>query len=201
MPDEQTDTSKSTSTSEAQPDASKSPAAESETLMGSGKPTETKQEAEKSTDAKPAEDLKYEFKDVPEGYDVAGLEKFARENKIPPEIAQKFVEREKAAAEATSAKLAENFKQLATKGWVEQLKADKEFGGPNWEKSLATVRRANDALPEALKKEIDDNGLGNNPILFKVLHTFGVGLKEDSFVRGNSAAGTNRTFAEVMYGN
>ena len=197
MPDEQTNTNTSTPAPEAKADATTAPDA---SLMGSGKPTETSQEAAKPAESKPTEEVKYEFKDVPEGYDVAGLEKFARDNKIPPEIAQKFVEREKAAAEATAAKMGETFKELATKGWVDQLKADKEVGGKNWDASIATVKRANDTLPDSIKKEIDENGLGNNPILFKVLRHFGAGLKEDSFVRGQQATG-ERTLAERLYGN
>lgn len=197
MPDEQTNTNTSTPAPEAKADATTAPDA---SLMGSGKPTETSQEAAKPAESKPTEEVKYEFKDVPEGYDVAGLEKFARENKIPPEIAQKFVEREKAAAEATAAKMADTFKELATKGWIDQLKADKEVGGKNWDASIATVKRANDTLPDSIKKEIDENGLGNNPILFKVLRHFGAGLKEDSFVRGQQATG-ERTLAERLYGN
>ncbi len=197
MPDEQTNTNTSTPAPEAKADATTVPDA---SLMGSGKPTETSQEAAKPAESKPTEEVKYEFKDVPEGYDVAGLEKFARENKIPPEIAQKFVEREKSAAEATAAKMGETFKELATKGWVDQLKADKEVGGKNWDASIATVKRANDTLPDSIKKEIDENGLGNNPILFKVLRHFGAGLKEDSFVRGQQATG-ERTLAERLYGN
>ena len=197
MPDEQTNTNTSTPAPEAKADATTAPDA---SLMGSGKPTETSQEAAKPAESKPTEEVKYEFKDVPEGYDVAGLEKFARENKIPPEIAQKFVEREKAAAAATSSKMADTFKELATKGWIDQLKADKEVGGKNWDASIATVKRANDTLPDSIKKEIDENGLGNNPILFKVLRHFGAGLKEDSFVRGQQASG-ERTLAERLYGN
>jgi len=193
MADEQTPTNTSTPATEAKTDASTTPAADSP-IMGSGKPTETGKEAA------PATEVKYEFKDVPEGYDVAGLEKFARENKIPPEIAQKFVEREKAAAAATSSKMADTFKELATKGWIDQLKADKEVGGKNWDASIVTVKRANDTLPDSIKKEIDENGLGNNPILFKVLRHFGAGLKEDSFVRGQQASG-ERTLAERLYGN
>ena len=199
MPDEQTNTNTSTPAPEAKADAPTTPAADAP-LMGSGKSPETSQEAAKPAESKPTEEVKYEFKDVPEGYDVAGLEKFARDNKIPPEIAQKFVEREKAAAEATAAKMGETFKELATKGWVDQLKADKEVGGKNWDASIATVKRANDTLPDAIKREIDENGLGNNPILFKVLRHFGAGLKEDSFVRGQQATG-ERTLAERLYGN
>ena len=199
MPDEQTNTNTSTPAPEAKADAPTTPAADAP-LMGSGKPTETSQEAAKPAESKPAAEVKYEFKDVPEGYDVAGLEKFARENKIPPEIAQKFVEREKAAVAATSSKMTETFKELATKGWVDQLKADKEVGGKNWDASIATVKRANDTLPDSIKKEIDENGLGNNPILFKVLRHFGAGLKEDSFVRGQQTQG-ERTLAERLYGN
>lgn len=199
MPDEQTNTNTSTPATEAKADAPTTPAADTP-LMGSGKSPEAGKEAPKPAESKPTEEVKYEFKDVPEGYDVAGLEKFARENKIPPEIAQKFVEREKAAAEATAAKMGETFKELATKGWVDQLKADKEVGGKNWDASIATVKRANDTLPDSIKKEIDENGLGNNPILFKVLRHFGAGLKEDSFVRGQQATG-ERTLAERLYGN
>lgn len=199
MADEQTNTTTSTPAPEAKADATTTPAADAP-IMGSGKPPETNAEAKKPAESKPPEEVKYEFKDVPDGYDVAGLEKFARDNKIPPDIAQKFVEREKAAAEATSAKMTETFKQLATKGWIEQLKADKEVGGKNWDASIATVKRANDVLPDSIKKEIDENGLGNNPILFKVLRHFGEGLKEDSFVRGQQAAG-ERTFAQRLYPN
>lgn len=145
----------------------------------------------------PAE-VKYEFKGAPEGYDTAKLEQFAREAKIAPDVAQKLLERDVAYQEASRKALDEQFKELSTKGWLAELKADKDLGGKNWDQTVATIKRANDVLPNDIKAQIDAAGLGNHPILNRIMHHFGKGLKEDSFVRGNSAA-SDRTLAQRLY--
>lgn len=164
-----------------------------ETALGSGevvKPPETGTEAAvdpKKDEAPPAE-VKYEFKDAPEGYDTKQLEAFAREHKLSPEAAQKVLEREKAVADSVQGDFAKKFEELTTKGWLEELKADKVLGGPKYEESRAQANRAWDTAPVELKKMVTDAKLQNNPIIFRLMHHFGARLKEDTFVGGTNTA-------------
>jgi len=130
----------------------------------------------------------YEFKDAPEGYDTKALEAFAKEHKLSPETAQKVLEREAGAQKSLVEKLQADFQEMATKRWVDELKADPVIGGKNWDASVAQARRANDLLSPETRKSISEANLSNNPILFRALLDIGAKLKEDSFVRGDSAA-------------
>lgn len=193
MADEQT-TQTSTPAAETKDAA---PATEAP-LLGGAKPTEGEQKTDAAPDAKPPEEPKYEWTDLPEGYDASDLTKFAKENKLAPDVARKLVDREIAAVERFREGLERRFANLNGRVWVEQLKADKEIGGKNWDATVAAVKLANDKLPESIKKEIDDNKLGNSPVLVKILNTFGKMLKEDKFERGNAATSQPASFAKRM---
>lgn len=130
---------------------------------------------------------KYEFKDVPEGFDAAAYEKWAKDNGLSPKAAQAAITRELEAVNGFEKYLNDKYENLTKKEWVAQIKNDPELGGPKFDESKAQAGRAWDTVPAALRKAVADANLTNNPILFKLAHHFGSRLKEDTMVRGNQA--------------
>jgi len=130
--------------------------------------------------------IKYEFK-VPEGVDPKSFKEaadevtaFAQKHKLPLAVAQELVDRESQADKLYQ----EKYNHAATVGWLQELKADKDFGGDKFTASTSQVNRAYQKLPDAVKQVISDNKLQFNPMLFKIMHAFGGMLKEDSVVKG-----------------
>lgn len=142
---------------------------------------------------------KYEFK-APEGkeYDPGILSSFeaaARDSNLTQEAAQKLLD-------TMSPKIAERQLEQVTairKGWVEESRADKEFGGVNLEVNLATAKMAYDkfASPE-LKTLMVATGLGNHPEVIRMLFRIGQQLSEDTFVGGQPEART-KNLLDVLY--
>lgn len=77
------------------------------------------------------------------------------------------------------------------KGWADQCKTDKEFGGDNLEPNMAVARKAIDTFgsPE-LKTLLNSSGLGNHPELVRFAFKAGKAVSEDTFVRSGSRAPT-----------
>lgn len=71
--------------------------------------------------------------------------------------------------------------------WVEQLKADKELGGQNFQATTETAAKAiaQYATPE-LRTFLNETGLGNHPELVKFCHRIGQAMAGDSIVHGGS---------------
>lgn len=136
------------------------------------KPPETDKEP-----TAPAE-IKYEFK-APEGYDTKGLEAFAREHKLAPEVAQKLVERDLSLAKSYEEKAVAEFKNLSEKVWVQEIYNDKELGGANIDKTRLNVMKAWNEVPKPVRDEISKAGFHTNPMLVRLLNHFGQMTKED----------------------
>lgn len=166
------------------PSPETSPAATPDTdslLSAAPTPAATAPDAVKS-DTEPSAEVKYEFKDVPEGYDTKELTEFAKANKLSPESAQALLSREAASNKATQASLDKIMKE----DWVNEIKNDKAIGGQKLEESKATARRAVDTLPPDVQKAIFDAGLGNHPALFRAFHAIGTRMREDKIERDRS---------------
>lgn len=128
-------------------------------------------------DAKPAE---LELK-LPDGLrlDDAGLQGFktlAKEAGLDGAKAQKFVDLyagfEKSKVDAYAAQ---------QKAWTEAIKADKDIGGTNLDKSLELSRRALTKFGgEGLVTFLDQSGLGNHPALVRAFVAVGKAMAEDS---------------------
>ena len=197
-----------TTQTEGQPSPEATPSTEV-SLLGDPVKTETtetdpaKAPAEGTKPAEPAKQEgapeKYEFK-APEGkeYDSGLLDAFsiaAKDSNLSQDAAQKLLD-------TMSPKIAERqLEQVVAirKGWVEQSRADKEFGGVNLEVNLATAKKAYDtfATPE-LKTLMDSTGLGNHPEVIRMLFKIGKAISEDTFV-GGAAANTRKNLLEVLY--
>jgi hypothetical protein len=121
------------------------------------------------------------------------------------EMAQKLLDLYSSLADKTSAaqkaaEQAETEKYAAEiKGWAEAAKADKEYGGQNWEASSAVIAAGRDkvASPE-LVAFIEDAQLGNHPEILRMFYRAGKLTGEDRAAGG--AAGAKIDPAEAIFG-
>lgn len=188
------------------------PAGETATpILGGEKPPEStadnpetkKSDEPTKTEAKPEVPEKYEFK-VPEGMtlDEAALAQFeplAKELGLPQEQAQKLVDLYAAQKQADAKALADSWtKQQQT--WNQEMAADKEFGGQNFNttKNQANAVLAKFSTPEEVKA-IEAMGLGSYPPFVKALARMGKAMGEDSFVKGSTTTAPKAP-EDILYG-
>jgi hypothetical protein len=84
--------------------------------------------------------------------------------------------------------------------WEAASKADKEFGGANFDANLQIARKgiAKYASPE-LKSILDQTGLGNHPEMMRLFLKLGAIAGEDSHVSGSGAARTESDVASRLF--
>lgn len=147
-----------------------------------------------------------------------------KEMGLSQEQAQSLVDVYAHAQQAQSEAVSEQFRQTQDQ-WVEQIKADQDFGGDKLEESKTSIDAVMDAVfgkmpaeprKGADEKEVqafldhphiqfrsmlDQTGLGNNPLLFRLLATIGANVREDGFDLGANSAPDTRDRAERMYPN
>ena len=163
-------------------------------------------EAEKVAEATPVAPEEYESFTIPEGFetDDESVEQFssmAKELDLSQDQAQKLLNKQ-AELNAEMKAQAETARVQREQAWVDELKADANFGGNNLSE---TVERANRTLrnlgsPELISL-IKDNGYGNNPEVVKFMASIDKKLGEDSMVEGKNTTILNKTAAQVMYDN
>lgn len=122
------------------------------------------------------------------------------ESNLPKESAQKFLDLQT----ALETKRAEAYQAALVKqsqDWEAAVKADKELGGANFEKTQALGVKAIEAYgtPE-LKQLLNDSGLGNHPELVKFCHRVGQKLTEDAMVLPGTQEGSTKGLAERLWG-
>lgn len=132
----------------------------------------------------PAAPVPLELK-LPEGFkpDEAVLTEFkklAGEAGLKSEAAQKvfdlYAKTEQARAAADTKAIEEG-----RAAWVAAAKADKEFGGADFEKNLQVANKAMTKFaPPALKAFLDESGLGSHPEMIRLMVRVGKALAEDS---------------------
>jgi len=85
--------------------------------------------------------------------------------------------------------------------WADAVKADKELGGENYDKTVETAIKAVEKFgsPE-LRSLLNETGIGNHPELVKFCHRIGKALSEDSLVMGGDQKPGART-ADVLFGD
>lgn len=141
-------------------------------------------------DAKPGQvPDKYDLK-VPDGMtlDEAALAQFepiAKELNLSNEQAQKLADIYSKRMSESAQQQQEQWKNTTAK-WADDVRADKEIGGQNFDVS---VRHAQAALnkfgsPE-LKAQMDATGMGNHPELVRVFARIGKAMAEDTFVQSS----------------
>lgn len=145
-----------------------------------------------------ADPITYELS-APEGMtlDADAVTEFtaiAQELKIAPEKAQALAD----IAVKMQQRQVEQHAQTQ-EAWVGEIKADKDFGGDNFEANIAIARKAIERFgsPE-LKAYLDQTGLGNFPPLIRAMHQIGLAISDDGFVTGQKGTGAPDR-AKIMF--
>lgn len=92
--------------------------------------------------------------------------------------------------------------QKTQETWVNEVKADKEFGGDNLPANLAVAAKALDQFgTPQLRQLLDAYGIGNHPEMVRFVYRVGKGMSEDSPVNVKSPAAGQRDPAKVLFPN
>lgn len=167
------------------------------------KAAKEKEEADKKANEVPE---KYEDFKFPEGVtvDAAAVENFktlAKELGLPQAKAQKLVDFQAAAVAKANADATEAFNKL-NESYVAAAKADKEFGGTDFEKNVGIANAALKQFGDAeLTKTLDETGLGNHPAMIRLLWKMGKAIAEDKIATGGSGAAPPKDTASKFYPN
>lgn len=158
-----------------------------------------------------AEVAPYEGLTAPEGttLDPADIElatPLMRQFGVPDDQAQAFLDGAapiigaivNRTLDGVTASMAENRAEVA-RGWVEEIRADPEIGGANFDRSMADVARFRDQFcdPQTVA-DLAESGYANNPGLVRAFAKAGAALAEGSIHRGEGGQET-RTTAQKLY--
>lgn len=188
-----------------------SPASATSTTAAAPAPAATGTDATKADDAtktgetKPVEGApeKYEDFKVPEGVKLdpeitTDSQTLAKELNLTQEKAQKVADLLVKANSKQAAAQADVLKSVHS-GWVEQSKADKEFGGDNLEQNLGVAQKALATFGSPqLKALLLGSGLGDHPDMVRMFYRIGKQMSEDKFVAAGAAT-TAQTTEERFY--
>jgi hypothetical protein len=85
------------------------------------------------------------------------------------------------------------------KSWVEDAKADAEFGNDKFDESIAVAVKARDSFGTSEFNEmLDSSGLGNHPEMIRFLHRVGKAISENSVIVGGTTT-SQLTREAVLY--
>lgn len=121
----------------------------------------------------------------------------AREINLTQAQAQKLVDYEAALA-ARGQQDAQEEKRQTLERWARQTR---DLYGAKLEEELSFALCAADAFggPD-FRALLEDTGLGNHPVIIRMLSGVGKAIGEDAFSGGKPAAPQDKTFAEALYG-
>ena len=165
-----------------------------------GKPTEETPKVEGAPET-------YEAFAAPEGVELPTtvLDVFqgaARKLNLNQKQAQEFLNDLAPVVAKQNSKIISETHQKAVTQWLKETKADTEFGGDNLDANLAIARRAMDpkiATP-ALRKLLDDSGLGNHPEVIRWMYRVGKNLAPDQkHISGATQTGGEKSPSEVLW--
>jgi len=85
-------------------------------------------------------------------------------------------------------------------GWVEESKADSEFGGEKLTASLVTAKAARDAYGnDKFTEMLEITGVGNHPEMIRFLAKVGKDVSEDQILQGRKLGGTEKDAAKTLF--
>ncbi len=150
----------------------------------------------------------YEAFNVPEGVeaDEETFETFtaaAKEAGLSQEQAQKFVDTYFEMGKKSAEKLQATI-ETQSKTWRDEVVADPELGGENFDTTRANVATVAQNIPEFGKVFglFSDWGVANNPDVVRAFNALGKLFSEDSFKAGNDNGSVSSPAAEkVLYPN
>jgi len=157
--------------------------------------------------------------DVPIEYDISLPEdsllddsakdsvlEFAKENKLPNEIAQGILEREAQAVQNFEATRLDEWDQQAD-GWKKELASDAEIGNDNWKETQVVFTQAMKKFaPEGFAKELEETQMLYHPKFVRMMRDIGMSMQSGTFVIGEGKPDeSNRNGlegrADRMFGN
>lgn len=137
--------------------------------------------------------------DLPDDFDMnqdtlAEYHTFAKENNLTQEQAQRGVDM---VAQMKQAEMQQWVEQQ--KSWVEDAKADAEYGNDKFDESIAVAVKARDSFGTSEFNEmLDSSGLGNHPEMIRFLHRVGKAISENSVIVGGTTT-SQLTREAVLY--
>ena len=155
-------------------------------------------EGQEETEAAGAPE-EYETFDLPNDFDMnqdtlAEYHAWSKENNLTQEQAQKGVDM---VAQMKQAEMQQWVEQQ--KSWVEDAKADAEFGNDKFDESIAVAVKARDSFGTSEFNEmLDSSGLGNHPEMIRFLHRVGKAISENSVIVGGTTT-SQLTREAVLY--
>ncbi|WP_454911126.1 hypothetical protein [Stutzerimonas chloritidismutans] len=164
---------------------------------------EAQAEAPAEAPGQPAPAVEYTDFAVPEGMEMdaevlANFKGIAKELGIPQEAAQKLIDLQ-ASLETKRSAAAEQAQAAQKQQWADQIKADPELGGANFDKTVETAVKAVEkyGTPE-LRTLLNETGLGNNPLMVKFCHAIGKALSEDGLVMGGTQSAREMSIVDAF---
>lgn len=142
---------------------------------------------------------------IPEGFsldkDMLGnFNKVAKELNLSQDKAQKLIDVAVNHTQQINKQGHEAFHEVR-KGWVSELKEDKEFGGAKYDKTIHHAQKVLQKFgSEGLNKFLVSSGAGDNGEVIKLLARIGSKISEDTVVDG-APVGAPKSAAEIIYGN
>ncbi len=177
-------------------------APQAEPAKADGKPPAAPEAKETPVAAKVIPDA-YELK-VPEGslLDAGFVEKtksFAKEKGLSNDEAQAILERESAAV-ATHAEGQKVQFEKTVDTWAKNAEADQEIGGQEYKQNVTLAGQFIERFgTPALKKQLNETGLGNHPELIRLCVRAGKAMANDTLVLPKTSAG-KKPIEERFYG-
>lgn len=151
----------------------------------------------------PATPVEYTDFAVPDGMEMdaevlTNFKGIAKELGIPQEAAQKLIDLQ-ASLETKRSAAAEQAQAAQKQQWADQVKADPELGGANFDKTVETAIKAVEkyGTPE-LRDLLSETGMGNHPLMVKFCHAIGKALSEDGLVMGGTQSAREMSIVDAF---
>lgn len=176
-----------------------------ETKVQEQKPatTEQTQVDAKSTETEPIKEIELTLPDgaLLSAEQLAEIKAYAKDNGLSQEKAQDLVNKNN--QNLMSFKQAQDAEFEKRKSeWVTQVQADKEIGGPEFNRNIEYAKRALDKFASKdLRETLDKTGLGNHPELVKTFFRIGKAMQEDTFVKSGATTSQPKSMEDIFYGN
>ena len=147
---------------------------------------------------------KYEAFTLPEGITLENkmLDKFsaaAKENNLTQKQAQQMIDLAIENTQGVFEKQAQAFIE-AREGWVEQIKADKDFGGERFDETVERANRALTTFGSPALVELLKQGYGDHPEIIKMFARVDKATGEDPVEGGSPPKSQAKSAAQVLYG-
>jgi hypothetical protein len=160
--------------------------AEKKTLLTGDDSSEAKDEDAKS-DESTDKDVPGDYAefDLPDGLelDQAAIEAFtplAKELGLTQEQAQALVDLDSERQTRSHNEMQDAIDAMH-EGWIDEVKADKELGGANFDESIQTARTfINGYADPELIDVLNETGMGNHPAVVRLFYNLGKSMKEDN---------------------